>query len=416
MTSTSFERHEHGDDVGYATQATDDPWQARSAPLSASAPDLRGRALDCVERVEHAPDEGKERITRLIERDTGTIASQWAIATSDPAYLSAFFRIAHDPVRGHLRWTDEEHRAFDRVEQVRESRAMGLTDADGGFLVPFQLDPSVILTSAGSVNAYRQVSRVVTATSDVWHGVSSAGITASYDQEFEEVSDDSPVLAQPTVTIRTARAFVPVSLEAFQDAQNIAEEVGRLIADAKDQLEAVAFTSGTAGANQPVGIVTALAGTSSELPPATAEAFAPGDVYKVQEALPPRFQNNAVWMAARGTINQVRRFWNPTGTEPPLLESGRLLDRPLFENSQLPSSAAINPTVTAANAGILIYGDFSHAIIAERIGLTVEFIPHLFAGSATGRPTGARGWFGWFRHGYNVDTINAFRMLSVPTS
>jgi predicted phage gp36 major capsid-like protein len=53
--------------------------------------------------------------------------------------------------------------------------------------------------------------------------------------------------------------------------------------------------------------------------------------------------------------------------------------------------------------------------VADRIGMTMEFIPHLFqqttAGSGFGRPTGQRGWLAYVRHG--ADSINdaAFRIL-----
>ena len=57
------------------------------------------------------------------------------------------------------------------------------TDAAGGFAVPFTLDPSIMLTSNGALNPIRQVARVFTIATDKWKGVSSAGVTASYDAE-----------------------------------------------------------------------------------------------------------------------------------------------------------------------------------------------------------------------------------------
>jgi HK97 family phage major capsid protein len=69
-------------------------------------------------------------------------------------------------------------------------------------------------------------------------------------------------------------------------------------------------------------------------------------------------------------------------------------------------------TITAAqNNRIAVVGDFSNYVIADRIGLTVEFIPHLF-GTTNGRPKGQRGWFAYYRTG--ADSVNdaGFRMLN----
>jgi predicted phage gp36 major capsid-like protein len=75
--------------------------------------------------------------------------------------------------------------------------------------IPFTLDPSILLTSNGALNPIREVARVIQIATREWKGVSSAGVTASYDAEASEVSDDTPTLAQPTITSAMGRAFVP---------------------------------------------------------------------------------------------------------------------------------------------------------------------------------------------------------------
>jgi hypothetical protein len=61
------------------------------------------------------------------------------------------------------------------------------------------------------------VASVITIGTREWKGVSSAGVTASYDAEAAEVSDDSPRFAQPTITSAMGRAFVPFSIELSMD-------------------------------------------------------------------------------------------------------------------------------------------------------------------------------------------------------
>jgi len=66
---------------------------------------------------------------------------------------------------------------------------------------------------------------------------------------------------------------------------------------------------------------------------------------------------------------------------------------------------------TAGNDPVLILGDFSSYVIADRVGSTVvEPVAHL--PGANGRPSGQRGWLAWVRHGAGVVTTAAFRMLT----
>lgn len=105
-------------------------------------------------------------------------------------------------------------------------------------------------------------------------------------------------------------------------------------------------------------------------------------------------------------FNNLRQTTRPNGnfvfpelrTSPPTL-----LNRPAHEASNM--DAAI-----AAGKNLLIYGDFSNYVVTQRVGSSVELIPHLFG--ANRRPTGHRGLWMWARYG--ADSINdaAFRMLT----
>jgi HK97 family phage major capsid protein len=201
--------------------------------------------------------------------------------------------------------------------------------------------------------------------------------------------------------------FVPISIEALQDAQNVAQEVAELIAFEKDVRESIAFVTGT-GTSQPWGIRAALSGvTSAKVNTTTADAFVVADVYKLDEQLPARYRMRGTWLGHRAIYNDVRQFdtnggsslWETLGADVPNL----LLGRPAVE------SEAMDSTVSGTNKYILILGDFNNYVIADRIGTTVEFVPHLFG--ASGRPTGQRGWYAYARVG--ADSVNdlAFRML-----
>jgi HK97 family phage major capsid protein len=369
--------------------------------------ELHSRALSAVEKAPGMTDDRRETASKILEdwdtRD-GKLAEK-VLALSDPNYLTAFMKIAPTFAHGSEAFTDVERAAF--------TRAMSLTDAAGGYLIPFQLDPAVIMTSDGSFNEIRQIARKVQAIGDVWSGVSAGAVSWSFDAEAAAVSDDAPTFAQPTVTIRTARGFVPISLEAFQDAANVTNEIGMLLAEGKDILEAQVFATGVAGSNQPVGLITALVGTGSIVTSTTTDTFAVGDVHKVYNALPARYRarGRASWLANNLIYGLIRGFDTAGGASFwANLGEGRpegLLGRPAYE------AEAMDGVINAiAENYVLVVGDFSNYVIADRIGMTVEFIPNLFD-PTTARPTGQKGWFAYYRVGANVVNVGGFRLLNV---
>ena len=370
----------------------------------AVAGEIRERAIDAIERMPHATDAVREASVKIVtsEDEGQSRLAQQVLASSSPTYVRAFTKLMRS--QGNMAsLTAEEAGAY--------SRAMSLTDSAGGYLIPFQLDPTVILTANGSRNRVRQISRQVVATGDVWNGISSAGVTGSWDAEAAEVSDDTPTLAQPTVPIYKGAIFVPISIEAQQDEQNVAGEVSSMVAFEKDRMESVAFVTG-AGSTEPTGIITALVASSPTVlvASAAADTFAIGDVYALDSALPARYADGATWLAHRAIYNLIRRF-DTAGGAGLWTTLGNGLPPQLIERPNVTAEAMDSSITAAADNYVLAYGDFSNYVIADRVGTTIEFIPHLFGSNR--RPTGQRGWYAHFRVG--ADSVNdaAFRLLNV---
>ena len=268
----------------------------------------------------------------------------------------------------------DESEAIHRVAQVEAERAMSIgSPTAGGFGVPFALDPTIQLTSDGKTNPLRQLARVVTLNTSEWHGVSSAGVVASWDPEATEVCDDTPTLAQPIAKAEKASVFVPFSIEVGQDYQNLQAELAKLYSDAKDQLEADAFISGRGTANnEPQGLH--VGGTA--VVSASAGTAVLGGIYSLQNALGPRYQPNAQWASSLTIANLTYRLvGGGNTTEPQPWNENRdvLLGKSWNEISTMTTSG------TATGGTILSYGDFASAYtIVDRIGLQAELIPHLF--------------------------------------
>lgn len=375
------------------------------------------RGLDEKVKTGILPARAAETVERLVGGGRGWVA-RWAAVTGAPAYESAFAKMFTGGPHGHLRWTPEESEAYRRVEALRdEQRALGIGGSGNGgdSMVPLSLDPAVLLSNDGSTSSLRQIARVETIATDSWHGVSSAGVTAEWRDELEESSDATPTLTDPTVPVHRGSAFVPFSFEVEQDAVQFITELQKLLLDAAVQLSDLAYTTGS-GVGEPRGLITALVAADGDVPlvaPTTPEVLAAADVYKVQSALPPRFQAGARWAANLSVLNTLRQFETGNGSlKFPALQDNppSLLGRPVHEQSNM--DGTYNVAVTDNNY-LLAYGDFKQFLIVDRIGATLERVDHLFGSSQ--RPTGQRGALLWWRTGSDVLVPNAFRLLDVET-
>ena len=371
---------------------------------SASQMELRDAALAMLDRdgKDLAVRQGDhvEKLLRTKNGNTdGTVIAKRMLLTENDAYRSAFAKAVTSAAPA---WTTEEARA------ISEFRAMsGGTDTAGGFGVPVLIDPSIILTSGAAAAPVLDLARIVTITTDEWKGVSSAGVSWSYDSEGAETSDDSPTLAQPTVPVYTARGFIPYSIEIGEDYPSFAAEMRRLLDAGYIDLVAQQTITGST----PTGIFTALdATTNVEVVVTTDGLFGAVDLLKVWKSLPERYRGNATWIMSTDVENEIRTFSaNDTGAYYTVNLTqggiGNLFGRPVRTTDYAPEF-----TGTTGAANILVVGDFSNFLVAQRAGMSIELIPHLF-GTTNGRPTGQRGWFAYARHGFDSVNDLGFRLL-----
>lgn len=374
-----------------------------------SGGDLRSLALNVNEGAERMPDEARQNVAVTLESDSDPESrlARYVIATGDENYFGAFRKWFRDPQSGQYEWTPEEREAYIRVQS--ESRAMGLsTGGGGGFLVPYELDPQILISSAGSVDPVREVARVTQTAYNEKRLVTSLGVTSSWDPEAQEVSDDSPALLQPAITCFKGQAFVPVSFELFEDS-DIAQQVAKLLLDSKAQLEASAFTLGT-GTGQPKGLITAVSAVAGSVVTASGGALALADITANQNALPPRWRANAKWMANLSIINAARQLPKGSGLTDSLVDDSttppKMLGWQVHENSNVDGTIAAGAT----NDYVLLSGDFQQYVIADRVGTTIEYVPHLFGSNQ--RPTGQRGFLMHWRTGGDVVIPDAFRLTN----
>lgn len=331
----------------------------------------------------------------------GTQIARRMLITESDAYRSAFMKAVSSTVPA---WTAEETAA------VNEYRAMSEgVDTAGGFGIPVLVDPTIILTSGAAAAPVLNLARTITITTDEWKGVSSAGVSWSYDGEGTQVSDDAPTLAQPSIPVYKAAGFVPFSLEIGQDYPSFAEEMRALLDQGYIDLVAAQTITGS-GSSQPFGIFTAISSnTNSQVVVTTDGAFGAVDLLKIWKSLPERYRGNASWIMHTDVENEVRGFATsgPGSYYTVDLSAGgigTLFGRPVYTTDYAPEF-----TGTTSAANILVVGDFSNFVVAQRAGMSLELVPHLFG--ANQRPTGQRGFYAVARHGFDSVNDNAFRIL-----
>jgi HK97 family phage major capsid protein len=377
--------------------------EARDRALKRAEASVKDRTVVLI------PEQERKLETLIGARTSGAngdIIARRLLLTENDDYRSAFMKAMTSPTPA---WTPEEARAVAAFRQFEERAMNEGTSTSGGFGIPVLIDPSIILTAQQSLNPMRAISRLITITTKTWKGVSSAGVSWSYDAEAAEVSDDGPTLAQPSIDTHMARGFIPFSIELSQDYPGFADEIGTLLAEGKDELEAQKFVVGAGdGSGEPMGIVTALdANTNVEVVVTTDGALGTVDITKVWKALPDRAKGNATWLMGAGTASDLASFGDAYGTRTTDLTGSleKLRERPVQASSYVPDFAGVT---TAAN--LVVVGDFRKFAIVERAGMSVELIPNLI-GTTNNRPTGQRGLFAYARNGSGVTDILAFRLL-----
>lgn len=377
----------------------------------------RVRGDEMVARAQNMLEADDKR--HLLPGDRGETASHKAqspsiarhmLQTGSPEYLAAFRNYLNNPIGyGELART-----------------ALTTGTATAGFLLPYVLDTSIILSNSGSVNPYRRISRVENTTANAWQGVSGAGVGVAWVDEGTQATDTGSAVGQVQIITSKAAAWVTGSFELMSDT-DYASQLPGLLADAKDIAEEAVFALGTgaaAGPNtgQPQGVAMGLTATQRITPAAVGTAGGSfygtagvADVYNLNGGLGPRFRlsPNVAWVANIATINRIRSldqyggssFWVNLNQDQP----ERLLGKPVYESPSLISIGTGGGT--AVGSATAIFGDFSKYIIVDRVGTTMLFDPLLKSTGTPNIPSGTQGWFYFWRVGAKVAVPNAFRWI-----
>lgn len=318
------------------------------------------------------------------------------LVTETPEYRSAFQRALKG--NAHL-WTDEEKQAMRAAEQ-------SLTNESGGYAVPVLIDPTVIITSGAAGAPVVDMARIEPITNNKWVGVSSAGVAFANVDENISATAQQATLAQPEVVAHKIAAFIPFSLEIEGDWPRFAGEMERLLDQAYTDYLAVKTINGT-GSIEMFGIFTAItAGPTTT----TSAQLAPEDALSLWNAVPERYRARSNWLSNVSAESVFRQGEHGLFTVDLTAEGiGVMNGKRYFTSDYAPAWSSTTGTLSIA-----VLGDFSNYVLAQRVGMSIELIPHVFDGD--GKPKGQRGWYAWARVGGDSVNDNAFRKLTNKTS
>jgi hypothetical protein len=166
--------------------------------------------LDAVSKNLVASDELRSRAMSLIEEDHKR--QRWEF--SDDAAEAATVRAQSPQIGRHILLTGspeyrEAFRTYLESGDDARFRDIRLANASGGYMLPYVLDPTIVLTNSGSQNPFRQVARVVQTTSNAWQGVSSAGVNAALIAEAATAADGGLGAAASSSPLWTIRRTLP---------------------------------------------------------------------------------------------------------------------------------------------------------------------------------------------------------------
>ena len=400
--------------------AVAEPFRYRSTDQWAGA--QRDNAMRIVEATtfvgkghidqERAREDVQNVLDNLDTRDKQ--AARRIAVTQAPIYRRAFNKLA----AGQSLTAEEE----------RGTSMVVTTDGNGGFAVPFAFDPTWLHTGAWTnVNGIRANARVVQIVgTDTWQGTTVGVVTATRGAESTDQAEQGPTLTRPEILAGRVSAFVSYSIEMGMDVPGLGAELASLIAEAKDNEEESSLTIGVGGANALLGIAPAhgTSGMYLHINMLTDHTLVAGDAYAMEAALPIRHRQGAAWFMARPMIRSFQALETTNGQ----LFGGlnyssvgypqnsivgatglELLRYPIVETPSMPSdyvTAANNLFLVACLANLK-----SSYVIVDRVGMSVEFVPHLF--HADGKlPIGARGLYALWRNGAEVVNVDGGRLLS----
>lgn len=297
-----------------------------------------------------------------------------------------------------------------------QASASTLSDPDGGFLVPEEVEAQIDRV-AQSVSAMRRISTVRSISADTYKKLVSQGGTTSgwVAEKGARTETSTPTLTEIAINTKEIYAM-PYATQTLLDDSRV--DIGAWLADEVsvefNEQESRSFISGD-GVGQPKGIsaytmvanasyawgkIGYIAGGHATL------LNNPDKLIDLQHALKSVYRNGAVWLMADSTVNAVRKLKDGDGNyiwRPGLTEGApdTMLGKPIEIDD--------NVDAIGGNKYPVFFGNFKRAyLIVDRLGVRVLRDPY------TAKPYVA--FYTTKRVGGGIVMYEAIKALKIATS
>ena len=247
-------------------------------------------------------------------------------------------------------------------------------DAQGGVLVPTEMDSQIVVTLADYDNI-RNIAKVITTNSAHKIPVVATGSTATWTAEGTAYTQGEPTFTSVTLDAFKLTDLIKVSIELLEDSafdieSFIAEEIARAFGAKEEE----GFCVGT-GSGQPTGIFTANGGSLGKTT-TYADDISADEVIDLVYSLAQPYRRNAKFVMNDATVALVRKL--KAGNDQYLWTPGISAGQPDTLLGYEVVTSSFVPTM-AKNAYVAAFGDFSNFWIGDRSGRTIQRLNELYA-------------------------------------
>lgn len=313
--------------------------------------------------------------------------------------------------------------AYSRLSGSEQKALSEGLDTAGGFTVPPDVQAEMLVRTAQQ-SVMRRYARVQTTNRDVlkWFAVKanttygsiySSGFVGSWAGETPTFSDTDPAFQQLDIPVRKLRVATKLSNDFIADsATNILSFMAMNGAENMALTEDLGFISGDGSPLQPTGILNCglttfdVEGSTSNLViNTTSSAGSAPKIISGSYKLPAQYVSGARWLMCRSIEGKVaalvdangRPFWAPNAGSGYAAVPRNIQGFPVENSDWMPDDG------TDANK-VMLLGDFSNYIIAQRAQITSVVLRERFA------DTDQTGIILWERVGGNCWNTDAFRV------
>jgi HK97 family phage major capsid protein len=268
------------------------------------------------------------------------------------------------------------------------------TDTAGGFLVPVDLQTSIIRKQM-AMTAVRPNARKITTgkdrvqwprrtynTDDKWTSAARVTWTGELPASATTHRITDNVYGLSDIPVHMAMASAPISNSLLEDnAYDVEGDIAMVLAEAHALGEDTAFISGS-GVAQPYGLTTTIDATNyiSSVVSGTTSTLTADGLIDLYFGVPAQYRANSKWIMNSGTMKIVEKLKDEQSRY--LVQSlvNGSLASPVFDTIKgKPVSIDEFMPDVAADAYPILYGDLAGYLIVDRVGYSVQRLTELYA-------------------------------------